>query len=516
MQVHTNVRYVEVTVIKRRIIASIMSISMSIIIGLTPAVCVSASETPERTVTVRTFIREIKKRNNDAKIKTGIRKSAPVTVEIAAVLITKADEQLHGTKVSDETVSFIMKNRISDIRRAKKSRREYIAKAYAEGLIAGISSGSYSNARIIEPLRKCTYDECIAMIDRLINEEKRYRMSEDYRLLRIDEDTMPVLAQFYEYVLEDFPNEYYDTVFNFMTNQAMPGEAEASSLWKKRRCSTYCGAMTWDCTYSKLTYNDRKEILKNYDSTDVLAVYSAFLYPCEYDKFAKERREKEGYLGMPVCIEEKQAMTAAAEEYAMHALNIDYRTIDEDVAWKEYMYKNGIMAEDMEQYIENVKKDELIIECDKVAADVAGIYYDRTPFTFKSSEAVVKVYAHYRVVSDNGRSFLRGGLTVNSGMGTQCLRLTRISDDGLSYEWTPTDTWQDAVFDIGMDRNGSGKINTALFNIVHNKTKYIEAQGFPCESECYYPGLLTIDGRINQSYKNMTRKEYLEKWGYRY
>lgn len=465
-------------------------------------------------MTVEEFIDAIKAEFDDVTIKTKLNPGKTLTVGDAAILLVKAAYAMGEEKIPENTVEFIAENRLKIQGKTSDTRRKYLARAFALGLVKGAKVEEFSEVRSFRINQKCSKSRCKSMISRLKDKSKRYRLSPDWRLLRTGKKNMPVLEDMYEYILEDYPNDYYDTMFNFMIAQAVPGNAVQNRLWKERGCDVYLRKMTWDTTFSKLTLDDRMNFLKNYDSSDRLGIYSAYILPCEYDDFAANYSKATGCLSMPLNASAKRAMADAAEEYAMYAMNVDYRTISSDSHWRSYMLDNGVTREAVDEYIAACIRDELIIECDCTAADISGIYYDRSPFTFKSSEGVVRTYARYRVLSDNGSEFPDGNLIIPNGSGRQCLRNTRISDDGTVYEWVDTDEWQDGYFDIGVDADG--RINAAVFDIVRFKGVFIGAFGYPCETPCYYPGTLTVDGILATRMKNMTKEKYLAEWGYLY
>lgn len=511
-----NARNVEVMGIKylaNRMLTRISGMLAALFLVLECVVPVEAQAT-QNYMSVKQFIAAMEDAVGPLNIETTLKPNKKVTLGDAAILLVKAEKALGGEKVSKATADYILENRIAIKGKSSATRRRYLAKAYALGFIKGSSCGQYSGVRKFRINLKCSVTACKKMILRLKYTKHRYQMSPDYRLLRISKSGMPVLADMYEYILEDYPNGYYDSMFNFMIAQATPGNALQNELWVKRGCDVYLRKMTWDTAFSKLTFDDRITFLSDYDSSDRLGVYSAYVLPCEYDSFAGYVNKTTGRLSMPLNVTEKRAMADKAEEYAMYALNVDYRTIADDIQWQRYMIDNGIQKEEIEEYIKACIEDELIIECDSAAADISGIYYDKTPFTFKNSEGVVRTYAHYRVINDNGRAFEDGGLTICNGAARQCLRNTEISEDGLIYEWAPEDSWQEGFFDIGIDIDG--KVNAAVFDVVRFKGVYVRAFGYPCETPCYYPGTLTVDGIISTRMKNMTKEKYLAEWGYLY
>ncbi len=497
----------------KRVIATIVLISL-VLISARPGI---EAEAAQKKVSVGTFLKMIESRTGKAAPDTGMKTNKKLTVEKAALILVKAYEGLYGESAEEfpdeETIRFIMDNRII-FEEAASDKREYLAKAYALGLIAGESKGKYSPYRVISGKAKCSKTECSKMVNRLVDPGKRFKLSPDYQVLRISNKKRPVLERFYSYILDSYPNEYYDCMFNFMIHQAKVFEADESPLWEERNCTSYHDVMTWDTVFSKLNYEDRIDYLCNYDQVDRLKLYCAYLTPAEYDRGAMDRYERTGNEGMALTNERKRSMADAAEEYVMRVMNVDYRTIADDKEWQEYMMRCGVEKTTIDNYIAECIKDELILECDMTAADISGIYYDRTPFAFTGCKGVVHTYAHYRVVSDNGKGFPFDELTIVNGSGRQCLRNGVIGEDGYRYVSVPDNDWQDGYFDIGMANDK--KVYTSIFDIMRYKAVFIADFGYPCESPYYYPGCYTIDGVIKYKMKNRTKEEYLERWGYLY
>lgn len=435
-----------------------------------------------------------------------------LTLQAALYIVAGADEYLHGRQVNTEETEYILEHIIADADKISGKLRNRVAKAYAYGFVKGRSIGAFKEGRIINPQKVCSEKTCSRLLKLLRKEEKRYRLTEDFKLIRTN--GLPRYAEYYEYILDSWPNAYYDTNFNFMTNQPEPGNALYSDLWNLRGCGLYAGRMTWDSAFIKLDFDDRYRSIKEYDAADRMKAYSAFVLPREYDMFASRLNRDTGYLGLALTLEDKQQICEAAKKYAGMVLNVDYRTIEADSDWQKYMLANGIADGDLERYIAEAVRDELILECDFTAAEVSSVYYDRTPFVFKDCAGIVRVYARFRIVSDNGAALSGGRLCINSGQGRQCLYETRISDDGLSYEAVENSGWQDGYFDIGVKAGGT--VAAATFDLMRSKCAYTAAFGYPCETGQYYPGTLTIKGMLKKYYPHLSEEEYLERFGYLY
>ena len=146
----------------------------------------------------------------------------PLSKSDAAVVLVRADEYLYGKTVTDKQIEQIINFRISDIDKVSKARRSYIARCYQLGYLIGHSDGTYMKTRTFQPSQKISMSTAKLLVERLLDISKRERMSEDGQLIRTT--NLPRYANKYEYILESFPNEYYDWDFYFMGLENHEGE----------------------------------------------------------------------------------------------------------------------------------------------------------------------------------------------------------------------------------------------------------------------------------------------------
>ncbi len=133
----------------------------------------------------------------------------------AAVILNRADEYLHGDTVDADFLDLVLKNRISDISKITKDKREAIAKIYAKGFMKGYSNGYYIKSREFRGSEYMTITGAKGVIAMLKDTKKRAKLSPDGQLIRTT--NLPKNASKYEYILETYPNSFYEKKFLYQT-----------------------------------------------------------------------------------------------------------------------------------------------------------------------------------------------------------------------------------------------------------------------------------------------------------
>ncbi len=282
----------------------------------------------------------------------------------ALTLLVNADNYLYGTKLSSEQVK-LAKSRISNLKKAgSKTYQENMAKAYALGFYVGTKDGDYKTTRTFKFTSTFTKKSANTLIGRLTNKDKRYPLSDDYQVIRTTK--LPKTADLYPYILDAYPNEYYDTAW--IGYGAYEGGTDPSDL----------NNIYW----YKYTHMSLKEKFK--DS-------SSYYMPAEYIKYAEAGDNECVIPSKNRKLESTYKVLDEAIEFYKHALNVDYRTIKDDKDWFTYM--NKYLSETyLNNYITNCIKNKTIVECDVVAGDKSTLYLTDT--------GRFKIYLHFRVVSD--------------------------------------------------------------------------------------------------------------------
>ncbi|MDD4112815.1 MAG: S-layer homology domain-containing protein, partial [Herbinix sp.] len=120
----------------------------------------------------------------------------------------------NNTKDNDRKVAAVLEKRISDINEIPKSKREAVASIVAKGIIKGYSNGLYIQNREFRGSKKITENGAKDVIQKVLHPEKRALISPDGQLIRTT--NLPKNAADYTYILEGFPNKYYEMIFRFM------------------------------------------------------------------------------------------------------------------------------------------------------------------------------------------------------------------------------------------------------------------------------------------------------------
>ena len=300
------------------------------------------------------------------KYTIGSKYNSYLTKGDAAVILVNADIYLHGETVSDELLQLILSSRISDITSVSSARRPYIAKAYALGFITGTSDGIYTRTRSMKVGQKISLSTAKNLVSMLNNKEKRSKITDDGQLIRTT--NLPEFAEFYPYILADFPNSYYAWEFNFMQYSTSKGPLYGTKNWVN---------------------------LKDYAA------------PKDFDKIGNG--EKIWYWA---AVNGREKMTAKefydlsvdewvanAEKYLNLVFNVNYKTLKNDKKWyqgvqetdsqygnEDYEYKR------LNRYIEAAIKNKTIVESKYIGVDKSSIYMCMD-FIY------IRAHVKYRIIS---------------------------------------------------------------------------------------------------------------------
>ena len=287
-----------------------------------------------------------------------------ITLAGALYILSRADELANGTIVTAETIEFCIENRIGDIGKVKKKERAGEAEGYIRGFVKGTAK-TYSHTRTLKGHKKLTIGNARKLVDMLYDTSKRCTLSPDFQVTRTTK--LPRNSELYPYILGSFPNSYYETGFNGMSNKNFfdTGVGLGADTLKERMKRL---SFTFVFPYELEEFNKLE-----YPGTD---------FPYENQVFT------ETYRNAIVPNE----MVASSEEFYRYALNVDYRTIESDKEWLSVMEKY-LTGSEIKDYISHCKENKTVIECDLVSADRSSVYW-------YSGEYQCKVYAHVRIISD--------------------------------------------------------------------------------------------------------------------
>lgn len=101
--------------------------------------------------------------------------------------------------------------RIWDIGQADPEKKEALTCVYALGILTGESCGEYTHQRRLFPKRLLSEEEKKELLEKTLEKEKRTAVSYDGQVIRTA--NLPQNARFFPYILESFPNAYYEDPF---------------------------------------------------------------------------------------------------------------------------------------------------------------------------------------------------------------------------------------------------------------------------------------------------------------
>lgn len=269
-----------------------------------------------------------------------------ITRAECAVLLNRADEYLHGDTLDEKYVQKILDRRISDINHIDKEKREAVAKVYGKGIIKGYSNGYGVQSREFRGDHYVTKKSANSFIDLVLHPKKRAKLSPDAQLIRTT--NLPKNADKFDYILECFPNAFYEKKFD----------------WKFIISSTAPILEGEDYDYP---INIRKrKLLNSVTEFDMGEQMDLYLY------------DWADYI----------------EKYANLIFNVNYKTIGNKwiASVKDVMSSTNMTDTFMERYIANVKKYHVTVETRKIAVEPSTLYYSDTYF--------MRVYLEYRITAN--------------------------------------------------------------------------------------------------------------------
>jgi hypothetical protein len=263
------------------------------------------------------------------------------------VLLSRADDFVNKPSIDEKLIAVVIEKRISDIKKAADTKKEDIAKGFIKGFLKGSFNGWYIQNRNLKLINRVTKTGALSCIKMINDKSLRAKLSPDGKLIRTTK--LPKNASSYEYILECYPNKFYEKKFEFMITEN----------WKTRR---------------------------NPDS---------YAYPVEM----KTENFKNWYDEWPLIEEMDKHLyewSAMAEEYLQYVFNVDYRTVDDK--WIEglgslYARSNTDYAEHMKKYyIGKMKENKVIVESSIIAVEPSALYED-------GGEYCMRAYVRYRITA---------------------------------------------------------------------------------------------------------------------
>lgn len=368
--------------------------------------------------------------------------------EVALILYKTAK---HLGISGDETVIANAKKyeRISDKRGIVPGYEEAVYFCFGTGIMPGKSDGEYSHTRSFEPKIQVREADGMLYCKRLFDESMRVPMSPDAQVLRTT--NLPIQAKLYPYILESFPNEYYDMNYLYMYNvetddRAYPDLMESSSFLE-----TWC------------TPNTVEEFSKSQPER-------CRIFTSEWDYLGCEE------VGMDKVVERyRDTWEQQAREYLELVFNFDYRTVREDTEWQEkiknlnafyHEWGKGVyegscagikrIDEWFAGFLDNAEKYHTVVECDEIDFDMSTLFYserfdDSAPYT-------MRVHLRYKITTD-----AEPGLY-------EMAEIVPVRAYGVDCQFKSFGEWKDVYAELtfatnSFDRTGIGGVRILEYNV---------------------------------------------------
>jgi hypothetical protein len=250
----------------------------------------------------------------------------------------------------ERRIAAVYDKRISDLSKITKSKRQDVAEVVAKGIIKGYSNGKYIQNRSFKGSDKITVSGAKSVVKLAMDKYARAPISPDGQLIRTTK--LPKNAAEFPYILECFPNEFYEMTYEF----------EFYDTFKAG-------------TMEKSYYNYPVETGNNFILKEYKDVISVGMEPYEfYDTIMKQ-----------------------AEQYLNCVFNVNHRTVGQEWTKKvasSYMPFGGDNIYDyIDHYIKVMKQNHVVVENKVISLEPSTMYeYD--------SELYIRAYVKYRIIAD--------------------------------------------------------------------------------------------------------------------
>lgn len=374
--------------------------------------------------------------------------------EVARILYNTA--QIFGCESNEEVVAAAKKyDRISDKTGIYPKFEDGIYYCFGNGIMPGVSDGEYSHTRDFKPEEPVREAEAKLYCKRLFHPEERVPMSPDAQVIRTT--NLPVQAKLYPYILESFPNEYYDTNYLYMYNLGTDDRAIPNIVERTKFLETWC------------TPNTVEEFSKSQPER-------CRIFTSEWDYFGCEE------VGMDKVVERyRDTWEQQAREYLELVFNFDYRTVRKDTEWQEKIKKlnafyhewgkgvyegscAGIKRIDewFAGFLDNAEKYHTVVECSDIDFDMSTLFYserfdDSAPYT-------MRVHLRYKITTD-----AEPGLY-------EMAEIVPVRAYGVDCQFKSFGEWKDVYAELtfatnSFDRTGIGGVRILEYN-VHDAIRY--------------------------------------------
>lgn len=268
--------------------------------------------------------------------------------ERAAVYLERVDELVHGIQYDTDLYQVVRKkNRISDLKKIKKSNQDSVIKVFAKGIMVGYSNGYYIQSRKFSGKNSVTLSEAKTYLKRLQYPQKRRLLSKDGQVIRTTK--LPKNYKCYPYILETYPNSFYEKKFEYQKTKYGKKPVELVDY----ACPAKIGRMKF---------------------------YNGMTMESVMDRYLDVWCEK-------------------VERNMKLRFNVDYRMIDND--WvsqlrstyyrnEEDALANKKRTDEIKDYAAMVRKNKVVVKCSRVTVEPSTVY--------NGVKNYVRVYVKFKVV----------------------------------------------------------------------------------------------------------------------
>lgn len=370
----------------------------------------AATITSEEGISVRYYLMLLEKalgRENSNPIQTAVEmglikagefaeETSCITNEQAAVLANRADIVKRGGNIYDmgtyEDVKY--KKRISDMIEIDERNREDVYQVFTKGIMAGEYNGIYSQNRKFSGKKILTRKDAFTIVKRVEDAKKRKKISPDGQVIRVT--NLPKNYKDHRYILESFPNGFYEKKFEFENG------------YKAYRKYLKDGTLS-------IQYRDMAAYSEYYKNGKLVRVTlidkecEDFARPTNFLDFPRAFEIMgEKYTGKPIQDMLDRELDMWSEKIAANLqgrLNVNYKKIDNK--WYSYLRKTYSVSEYdselnkrisgyLKNYVQYVKSNEIILESRKIVVEPSTLYRG-------SFGDYIRCYVEFRMVSAKDR-----------------------------------------------------------------------------------------------------------------
>ncbi len=300
----------------------------------------------------------------------------------AAVLLDKAYCLMYDDKY-DESIyeKVVSKNRITDLNKVSNEKQSAVLRCFVRGLMKGYSPGKCHQERVFKGNNYITSDEAQECINRLKKNSIRVQLSQDGQVIRTT--NLPKNAKDFPYILEAFPNDFYEMAFQFnffdCSTQKMIENSSIDEILNSKSYKEWEGNPGWYKSkkdpYGNGTYTTPAKVNQMANGIYCSSFTDPIEYPFRFTAFINMREMyEEGWCQM-------------IEDYLELRYSVNYK----DSKWVNAFMKSHGNSEKVKDYIKDIKKNKVVIECNQVTVEPSTIY---------DSEGIcIRTYVKFQVKS---------------------------------------------------------------------------------------------------------------------